>query len=96
MTNAMLELTDSLVMDYYFVSLEVKEGQLFLYSLNNYCKPISKTIELTQIDGLHIEDSGGLGYICFDFDNDHYHFVDYGNHILSFFKTILFPITLHQ
>lgn len=95
MINAMLELTDQLGMDYYFVSLEFREGNLFVRSLNNYCKPISKTVELKEIKGLSIEESDGLGYICFDFDDEHYHFVDYGNRVLAFFKTLLFSTSLH-
>ncbi|MTD40136.1 hypothetical protein GIX45_16265 [Erwinia sp. CPCC 100877] len=95
MYHGMLELTDQLGMDYYFVSLK-KEGEtLLIQSLNHYCKAINKAVQLAEIEGVIIEESAGLGYVCFDFNNEHFHFVEYGNQILPFFEKILFPAPPH-
>ncbi|MFK4566352.1 hypothetical protein [Enterococcus sp. UD-01] len=95
MNHGMLELTDQLGMDYYFVSLKKEGNTLFIQSLNSYCKAIHKEVQLAEIEGLIIEESAGLGYVCFDYNKEHFHFVEYGNQILPFFKAILFPATLH-
>ncbi|MEI5994269.1 hypothetical protein [Candidatus Enterococcus mansonii] len=89
--NSMLELTDGLGLDYYFVCLSADKETLIIHSLNNYCKPIDKTVELAHITELTIQSKDELNYVCFDYENEHYHFIDYGNHVLSFLKAILQP-----
>ncbi|WP_086443671.1 hypothetical protein [Candidatus Enterococcus lemimoniae] len=91
MMNGMLELTDRLGLDYYFVSLTTEKGSLVIRSLNNYCKPIDKAVELAEIEGLTFGAEGELDFICFDYEKEHYRFIDYGNHLLPFLSSILRP-----
>lgn len=92
--NGMLELTDRLGLDYYFVSLAAENGVLVIRSLNNYCKPIDKAVELAEIEGLTFGKQHELDFVCFDYENDHYHFIDYGNHLLPFLNNILQPVSV--
>ncbi|WP_375178477.1 hypothetical protein [Enterococcus rotai] len=94
MMNGMLELTDRLGLDYYFVSLVTNNETLIIRSLNNYCKPIDKTVELAEIEGLTFGTEGELDFICFDYEKEQYHFIDYGNHLLPFLSSILRPISV--
>ncbi|EOH96152.1 hypothetical protein UAY_03062 [Enterococcus moraviensis ATCC BAA-383] len=94
MMNGMLELTDCLGLDYYFVSLSTESGVLIIRSLNNYCKPIDKAVELAEITGLTFGEEGELEFICFDYEEDHYHFIDYGNHLMPFLSNVLRPISV--
>lgn len=94
MMNGMLELTDRLGLDYYFVSLTTEKGSLVIRSLNNYCKPIDKAVKLAEIEGLTFGAEGELDFICFDYEKEHYHFIDYGNHLLPFLSSILRPINV--
>ncbi|EOL50522.1 hypothetical protein [Enterococcus caccae] len=89
--NSMLELTDRLGLDYYFVSLTTGDDLLIIRSLNNYCKPIDKAVKLADIKGLTFGAEGELDFICFDYENDHYHFIDYGNHLVPFLSSVLRP-----
>lgn len=94
MINAMLEFTDCLGLDYYFVSLSKVEGTLVIRSLNNYCKPIDKAVKLAEIEGLTFGAEGELDFVYFDFEGEHYHFIDYGNHIMPFLSHILRPLSV--
>ncbi|MGM0218796.1 hypothetical protein [Enterococcus sp. AZ126] len=92
MINGMLELTDDLGLDYYFVSLATEHGILVIRSLNNYCKPINKTVKLAEIKRLTFGEEDTLDFICFDYKEEHYHFLDYGNHLMPFLSHILRPL----
>lgn len=92
--NGMLELTDRLGLDYYFVSLVTNNETLIIRSLNNYCKPIDKIVELAEIEGLTFGAEGELDFICFDYEKEHYHFIDYGNHLVPFLSDILSPVSV--
>jgi len=92
--NGMLELTDRLGLDYYFVSLVTNNETLIIRSLNNYCKPIDKIVELAEIEGLTFGTEGELDFICFDYEKEHYHFIDYGNHLVPFLSDILSPVSV--
>jgi len=94
MMNGMLELTDRLGLDYYFVSLVTNNETLIIRSLNNYCKPIDKIVELAEIEGLTFGTEGELDFICFDYEKEHYHFIDYGNHLVPFLSDILSPVSV--
>ncbi|EOH97120.1 hypothetical protein UAW_01602 [Enterococcus haemoperoxidus ATCC BAA-382] len=94
MMNGMLELTDFLGLDYYFVSLSTEKGVLVIRSLNNYCKPIDKAVELAKIDGLTFGEEGELDFICFDYEGEHFHFIDYGNHLMPFLSRILRSVSV--
>lgn len=96
MMNGMLELTDYLGLDYYFVSLSAENEILVIHSLNNYCKPIDKAVELAKIEGLTFGEEGMLDFICFDYEGEHYHFIDYGNHLMPFLSRILRPVSVNQ
>lgn len=89
--NGMLELTDRLGLDYYFVSLSTENGVFVIRSLNNYCKPIDKAVELAEIEGLTFGKQNELDFVCFDYEEEHYHFLDYGNHLMPFLNNILQP-----
>lgn len=93
MMNSMLELTDHLGLDYYFVSLTSWDDVLVIRSLNNYCKPIDKAVKLAEIEGLTFGKEGELDFVCFDYKKEHYHFLDYGNHLMPFLKYILRPLS---
>ncbi|MGX7263488.1 hypothetical protein [Enterococcus crotali] len=94
MMNGMLELTDHLGLDYYFVSLSTEHEALMIRSLNNYCKPIDKAVKLAEIEGLTLGEEGELDFICFDYEGEHYHFIDYGNHLMPFLSRILRPLSV--
>ncbi|ALS02134.1 hypothetical protein ATZ33_12300 [Enterococcus silesiacus] len=94
MINGMLELTDYLGLDYYFVSLSTENGLLVIRSLNNYCKPIDKAVKLAAIEGLTFGEEGELDFVCFDYADEHYHFIDYGNHLIPFLSTIFRPLNV--
>ncbi|MGX7245576.1 hypothetical protein ACWOC1_12110 [Enterococcus quebecensis] len=95
MLNGMLELTDRLGLDYYFVSISLENTTLIVRSLNDYCKPLDKAVNLAEIKGVISEKEGQFNFICFDYENEHYHFVDYGNYLFPFLKNILFPLRSH-
>lgn len=96
MVNGMLELTDCLGLDYYFVSLTATEDTLTIRSLNNYCKPIDKAVELAEIEGLTFGTEGELDFVCFHYEKEQYHFIDYGNHLMPFLNTILRPLSVSR
>lgn len=87
--NSMLELTDYLGLDYYFVSLSAEHGMLVIRSLNNYCKPIDKTVIMAKIEDLTFGTKDQLAFVCFDYEGEHYHFINYGNHLMPFLRQIL-------
>ncbi|WP_086315224.1 hypothetical protein A5821_002665 [Enterococcus sp. 7F3_DIV0205] len=94
MRNGMLELTDRVGLDYYFVSLSTEKDSLVIRSLNNYCKPIDKAVKLAEIEELTFGAEGELDFICFDYEEEHYHFIDYGNHLMPFLSDILRPLSV--
>ncbi|WP_430597936.1 hypothetical protein [Enterococcus sp. AZ177] len=48
---------------------------------------------MAEIEGLTFGEEGELDFICFDYEEEYYHFIDYGNHLMLFLSNILRPIS---
>ncbi|MBO0466130.1 hypothetical protein JZO73_01135 [Enterococcus plantarum] len=48
---------------------------------------------MAEIEGLTFGEEGELDFICFDYEEEHYHFIDYGNHLIPFLSNIFRPIS---
>lgn len=86
MINGLLELTDSLGMDYYFVTVTTEKNTLIIRPFNNYCKVLNKTVQLADIKGLICCRSQGVLQVSFDYQREHYAFADYGNKLIQYLK----------
>lgn len=88
MIQAIVEYSDTLGIDFYFVTVSINKGIMELDSLNSYCKAFNKTIDLTQLSHLAVQkdDCPSLSFSC---DNEEYRFVDYGNGIVHYIETRL-------
>ena len=92
MIQTMIELDDRLGKDYFFAALSINNQQMKLQSLNNYCKHLEKTIDLTELDQLQFSQND-VPSLHFMYDEEHYLFIDYGNGVVDYIKQHL-PKTL--
>lgn len=89
MVQGVLELTNSLGINHYFVSVSKQENQLILHSLADNCKPLNKQIQLTEVDALTYQYAVSEAFISFNYQGEYYRFVDYGHPLFTFLKNIL-------
>lgn len=95
MLLGVMELVDTTGLHYYFVALTMLENnQLLLKTLPNDCNPFEKKVKLTKVTQAEIKETKQSLAVQFDYENNHYTFIDYGNHVISFFeKTTLLSNT---
>jgi len=82
----MIEVTDELGLDFYFVELFVVDSMLLIKPLNGIIKTLNIEIPLKRI--VLLEQSGIEygGRFTFKFENKIFTIVDYGNGILKFLE----------
>lgn len=97
MIQGILELTNSLKMTYYFVSVHKHANILIVHSLTNSCKPLNKQILLADIDTLTYQYSPSESFIRFNYQGEQYRFVDYGHPLFLFLKeALLIPLSFER
>lgn len=88
MIQAIVEYSDTLGSDFYFVTAHINNGIMELSGLNDYCKTFNKTIDLTQLTKLTIQ-KDDCPRLNFFYNKEEYRFVDYGNHIVHYIESHL-------
>lgn len=92
MLLSMVELLNTTGLHYYLVSLSIlNNNQLLLKTLPNDCKSFEKKVNLTEVHAVDIKETGKLLAVQFEYENNYYTFIDYGNHVVPFFKKIILP-----
>ncbi|MHC5227939.1 hypothetical protein ACYSNW_06615 [Enterococcus sp. LJL99] len=93
MLLGVMELLDKTDLHYYFVSLSMVDNNLLLLkTLPHDCKPFEKKVKLTEVQNAEIKKVKQALAVQFDYENNHYTFIDYGNHVVPFFEKMLLPV----
>lgn len=89
MLLGVVELLDTTGLHYYFVSLSLSENnQLLLKTLPDDCKTFEKKVKLTEVHKKTIKKIRQSLAVQFNYENNHYTFIDYGNHVVPFFEKL--------
>lgn len=96
MIHGLLELTDHLGMDYYFVSVLIKKETMEITNYNAYCKLIKKKLHLAEIEQLVFFELKGISHVSFDYNHEHYCFTDYDNQIADSLKAKVFRKKINE
>ncbi|WP_207940371.1 hypothetical protein DOK78_002144 [Enterococcus sp. DIV2402] len=91
--NAIVEMTDMLGLDYYYVVIRFKGNKMFLNKPDGICgKYVDKEIILSEIEDIRIIAQNNIEKITFSHCSINYTFVDYNNNVLSYLKKHLYPV----
>lgn len=85
--NSVVEITDMLGVDYYYVLVEFEERALLLEKPKGMlAKNIDKRIDLSEIEDVCVRTERGIDMFSLFYDRTWYTFIDYGNNIVSRLK----------
>lgn len=85
--NSVVEITDMLGVDYYYVSVSFERNALLLEKPRGlFAKNIKSRIKLSEIKDVSVMNQKGVDTLSFFYDRNWYTFIDYGNHIVSSLK----------
>ncbi|MGK0550888.1 hypothetical protein ACSFB8_00710 [Enterococcus faecalis] len=84
--NVIVEMTDALGLDYYFVTLKATSNGLLLSSGKAYYRNLHEIIPYQKISHSKIIKKDQLIEISFECENKQYRFVDYGNGVADYLQ----------
>lgn len=88
--NSVVEITDMLGIDHYYVSVAIVGNTLLLEKPKGMvAKNIERRINLSEIDDVCVMQEKGVSKFAIFYDRNWYTFIDYGNHVVSYLKRAL-------
>lgn len=84
--NVIVEMTDELGLDYYFVNVKGNSEYIQLSSAKNHYKTLEENLLLDEICHYSLAEVSGLTELSFDCGKQHYRFIDYGTGIAKYLQ----------
>ncbi|MGG5370887.1 hypothetical protein [Enterococcus sp. AZ196] len=85
--NTMVEITDMLGVDYYYVAITFEENALLLEKPKGlFAKNIKRRIELSKVEKTCTTNEKGIDKLSFFYERNWYTFIDFGNSLMPCLK----------
>lgn len=85
----LVEVRNNQMLTFYFVTIEFDGDMILLKDRSDGKKPLNIQIPITETENFKTQTTYGTEEISFDFQNNNYKFVEYGNQTIRLFGKLL-------